>query len=100
MKHLLIGITLLIFSFTVHATVYYGAINNVTKEYTSLNTNSLYTPIGWKSVGEKNSERLSEYAESICYSYTDFPYKIECYLLAFIVLGLLLFRAKNDWREY
>ncbi len=82
------------------ATVDYGVVNHITRQCTYLNDDMLYQPIAWKGVGEKNSDNLRAYCQSLGYSYTDFPYIIESTICisAILILGLtwfLVFKKKR-----
>lgn len=86
---------------SVTATVSYGAVNHVTRQYTWLDGGDLYTPLCWRSVGERQTERLGEYGRELGHSCTYFPYLIEAVLVFAILAGtsLLLFLAIRVRRE-
>ena len=90
---------------TARATIDYGAVNHLTRQFTYLNDGALYCPIGWKAVGEKNSENLFVYGQGLGYAYTDFPYLIESTIVIFVLLiaglsWLILFRKKRAFKNF
>lgn len=73
------------------ATVSYYAVNEITKEWTILETGGfLDKPIAWKGVGEKTEAQMENYAIQMGYSFTDFPYKIEMFIFLSLILVTLI----------
>jgi len=77
------------------ATTDYGAVNHITKQCAYLeDDHRLYQPMLWEPVMEQHWDNLEEYSG---YVYTEFPYRLDCWVLAGLVLmaGLIVVKLKR-----